>query len=232
MPKKIIHKGLELEKRFLASGHVLAVIGIAILLLSIIPFPYTTSDVEEATHSSGWLTKSFVVPANSRAWLNESFFLPALTDNYNYGTFSYLQIEFSATAGGLSNVIDFQVVDEANYLKMRAGENYHDLGYPSQYSVMGESAQWVPPNDTKIYFIWANNFPDNRSRSVSASFTLNWKKLETLEKIENRTVLPSGAAFFGALILIAGLLAINYGFVSKPASVRGQLPSPPSIFTS
>jgi len=218
-----------LEKKFLASGHVLAVVGVLILLLSVIPFPTTTSDVEEVTHSSDWFTKSFVVPAHSRVWLNESFFLPALTNNSDYGTFSYLQIDFSATAGGLFDVIDFQVMDEANYLKMKAGEDYQDLGFPSQYSIISESAQWVPPNDTRIYFVWVNSFPDNKSRSVSASFTLNWMKLKTIEKIESRTLLPSATTFFGILILTIGLLSISYGFVSKPASVRGQLPSQPSI---
>jgi len=215
-----IHKGSELEKRFLASGHVLAVIGILILLLSIIPFPYTTSDVEEDPHSSVWLDKSFAVPACSSVWLNESFFLPALTNNSDNGTFSYLQIEFSATADGLSDIITFQAVDETDYLKMRAGEPYQDLGYPSQYNVTSESAQWVPPNGTKIYFVWVNSFLENKSKSVSASFTLNWMKSKTVEKTKSRTLLPSEAELLGALVLIIGLLWISYGLVSKPPSAR------------
>jgi len=143
---------------------------------------------------------------------------------------AFLQIDFSArVVDGLSDVIDFQVLDEANYLKMRAGEGYNDLGYPSQYSVTHESAQWIPPNDTRIYFVWVNNFSNNKPRLVSASFTLNRVKLKTVEKIESRTLLPSWAAFFGVLILIIGLSLISYGFVSEPTSPSGLLPSQPSV---
>lgn len=212
--------GAGLQKKYLAYGHVLAVVGIIILLLTVLPFATITPVVEEFTDSDVWLTKSFLVPAYSRVWLNESFFLPDIANNYDSWNFSYLLIDFSAAAGGLFDVIDFQVLDEANYFKMRAGEVYQDLGYPSQYGILHESAQWVPPNDTRIYFVWANNFSDNKPRTVSASFTLNWKALKTVEKIESKTLLPSWAAFFGVLVLIIGLLSISYGSVSRPVSAR------------
>ena len=191
----------------------MAVIGIFILLLSGTPVTYTRSHLRLVTHSTVWLTKSFVVPAHSNVWLNESFFLPDLTNKYvtkKYGfyNFSYLQIDFNVTPG---TVIDFRVLDEANYLKMRAGENYHDLGYPSQYNVSGESAQWIPPNDTKIYFVWEHSLPDSASTFVSASFTFNWTNWEPTEVIWSRTLLPPWVTFFGFFIFIIGLLLISYG---------------------
>jgi len=186
------------------SGVILAIIGVMVFLLSLITVPYTTTRLEEVPHSS--------------VWLNESFSVPALSHIAYYGTFyETLHITFTVTAGG-NRDIDFRVMDEVNYWKMRAGESYEYYTVPSRSRISSLDIEWTPPSGKKIYFVWDNSFSLLTSKSVSAYFSFTWTELESREVTEYRTLLPSEASYLGVLFLIGGLVIAGYGIAYKPPS--------------
>lgn len=203
---------MNLKSGIIALGVLLAIIGVLLILLSVIIVPYTTTRLEEVPHSN--------------VWLNEAFNVAALTHTYYYGTFSTsLHITFTVTSGG-NRDIDFRVMDEVNYWKMRASESYEYYTVPTRTRVTSLDISWTPPSGTTIYFVFDNSFSLLTSKTVSAYFTRTWTEWENVQVTENRTLIPSGASYLGILIILGGLALIGYGIVAKQYVAQPQ-PSPP-----
>ena len=193
-----------LKTSIVIFGIVLIVIGILLLLLSLLAVPYTTSKLVEVPHSEIWLNESFNVPALSHIAYSGIFYSGKV-----------LHITFTVTEGGNKD-IDFRVMDEVNYWKMRAGEAYEYYVVPSRSRVTSLDIEWVPPSGEKIYFVWDNSFSLFTSKSISAYFTLEWTELESQQVTKNRTLLPFETSYLGILLLICGTVIMGYGFVYKP----------------
>jgi len=107
------------------------------------------------------------VPA-SEAWLDQTFTVP----EGEYKSFSrvfsspdtILHLRFDVTQGG---VIDFWVMDEANFLNFTSGDHFNYYSVPSAGRIGGKELDWVPFLGSAAYFVWDN--PDySASKSVHA----------------------------------------------------------------
>jgi glycosidase len=66
-----------------------------------------------------------------------------------------LYISFEVISDG---VVDFYVMDEANFLNFKDRESFYYYDYPSRFSARRVSIQWNYVPTGKIYFVWLNRY--------------------------------------------------------------------------
>lgn len=202
-----------MRQDFVAVGVVLAIVGIVVVLLGVVKVPYTTTGLAEVEKSD--------------VWLNESFTVSALSHDYYSGSFSSdttLHITFQ-----VSGDIDFWVMDETNYWKMRASETFQYYSTPSRSRVTSVNIDWNPPSGQRIYFVWDNSFSWFTSKSVSAYFYYTWTELENQTTTNDVPLLPTGLSYLGVLLLLGGVAMVGYGFVTRLPTPTP--PPPPTLET-
>lgn len=140
----------------------------------------------------------YLTVLGSTMWLNETFSVPQFNYYYYYGTFRSkvtLHITFEVVSGG-DRILDFRVIDEANFQKMSANEPFEYYPRPSRESISQMELDWVPPSEERIYFMW-DNTRGFESKLVSANFSY-------------RTSV-SIYTYLGVLLLFGGLATSGYG---------------------
>ncbi|MDH5482570.1 MAG: hypothetical protein OEY22_06820 [Candidatus Bathyarchaeota archaeon] len=167
-----------MKHNLIILGIILTMIGAALFILSYVPIK----------HSSTLANESFEIP--SFEWYYYSgIFLPNTP----------LHIIFEVQLGSL----DFIVFNETNLIKWNASQPYEHYSEPSRPNASYSDIIWVPPANTRIYFVWDNSY-SSLSKIV---FTLVY-----VEYIE--PLLPPLMSVSGIFLLFAGLSTIGYG--SRP----------------
>lgn len=197
-----------MKKKFVITGIILLIIGVYLFSIGNLQIPTTTTELVNVPKSMVWLDESFVVPPLSHQVFCGIFSQPLG---------SKLRITFTVTGGG-NRDIDFIVLDEEEYWKMRASSTYSYYPEVSRWRVTSIDVEWHPPAFKKICFVWDNSFSLITSKSISTRFYYTWIEQEVKEKMSYET--HPEISSLGILILILGLIAIVYGFVSKPPSTK------------
>ncbi len=151
---------------------------------------------------------SFPVAPSSETLIDEAFVVPVEMHYYYYVTFilpKTLHIDFTV-AGGSSPAVDFWVMNETEYQKMNASQNFYYYTAPSRVSISKADIDWTPPMNTKIYFVWDNSL-SLEPKTVAAHFVYG----------DYQSILPLWTLSIGFVILFLGLGTTSYGY--RPPNV-------------
>jgi hypothetical protein len=136
------------------ANRLLLILGVVLITTGIV-LSFVLSPVAD---SVVWLDQTFTVPEGGYEHFSRVFSSPD----------TVLQIRFDVTQGG---VIDFWVLDEANFANFTAGRHFNYYSVPSAARVGGKELGWVPFLGSNVYFVWDN--PDySTSKSVHAVIEL------------------------------------------------------------
>ena len=162
------------------TGATLLIIGITVSITSVIPL----------TQSNVWFDQTFQVQ-ELRYYTKSSTFQVFLPDNM-------LHIYFDLQGEG---VVNFYVMNEADFTKYKSGEAFDYFTYPSAEGIATRNVYWSAPNEEKIYFVWDNS-------NSSTQKTIN----ATIEAENQGQLMPSIISFLGLPLLLTGLSLIGLAF--------------------
>lgn len=192
----------DMRKGLTGLGVLIAIVGVLIVIVTVIPLPTTVSRTLPVARSEVDIDKSFEVPAGQY----EYFVVYS-------GWRSELQISFKVISGGNKD-IDFFIVDDGNYSKWKAGEPCQP--YRSEHQLSSFDDRWTPPSDKVLYFVFGNFFSQTNSKTISLEINRFWTEMENRQLTENIPLIPSlGAAYFGVILIAVGVVISRYDFIAR-----------------
>jgi hypothetical protein len=177
------------------------------IIFSLWQIPFQEQEPYTISQCSNLIVESFVVP------VGESIRPIVL----NRG--DLVQIYFNCTSGD-NRDIDFLLLDEVNYLKRKAEEDYSThLSLPRATTYY---QSYVIPHDSTWYFVWDNSFSTYTQKDVTAAITKNWTETAYRNTTIYHTVVPSAytayVEYLGLGLVVGGVAVIIFGIASEKTS--------------
>lgn len=185
-------------------GVVLLAIGIVTIIFSLVKIPFASQESYDVPKYSNLITESFVVPVGE------------LVRPVNLISGDLIHINFICTSGSNRDV-DFILMDELDYLKRKAGEDFSTNLLLSRVTTYDQD--YIIPQDGTWYFVWDNSFSWITQKGVTANITKNWNEIAYRDVTNYHTVIPSEYAtaseYVGIAFILAGVVVIGWGLTSK-----------------
>jgi len=201
-----------MKRTIVLTGVILLIIGVLTVVFSLVSFPFVTKEPYDVPRTSIIIREAFTVPVGETH----------RTASLNAG--DLINIYFWVYSGG-NQYVDFFVLDELNYLKLLADEDYSAQVSISRLASYNQNV--TIPHNTTWCFVWYNSYSWITQIGVSTMIRKLWNDIAYRDTTVYHTVIPAEHAtytkYVGIGLVFVGILVIVWGTISEEKKPRNVM---------